>query len=103
MKKLLSIILAIMAVLIVGFNPIRIKEGTCYGIIVHNFPKAYNACQIEIFEEKFENRRTVNWEYWSDEELEETLKEQYAQRRITRLEYDGYYYTNEELVTMMTK
>lgn len=103
MKKIVSIIIAVMAVLIVGFNPIMIKEGTCYGVVVHNFPKAYNACFIEVFEEKFENREIVNWEYWSDEELKETLKEQYALKRITRLEYDGDHYTDEELLCMMTK
>lgn len=92
-----------MAVNVMGVNPIKIKEGTCYGVIVHNFPRAMNHCQIEIFEENYENRRDVKWEYWSDEELEETLKEQYNLRRITRLKYDGYYYTDEELLNMMTK
>ena len=103
MKKILSIVLAVMAVIFMGVNPIRIREGTCYGVVVHNFPRAYSDCRIEIFEEKYQNRKDIKWEYWSDEELEETLKEQYAQKRITILGYDGDYYTVEELVTMMTK
>lgn len=103
MKKLLSIVLAVMAVILVGFNPIKIREGTCYGIVVHNFPRAYNDCRIEIFEEHYQNRKDIKWEYWSNEELEKTLKEQYAQKRITVIGYDGDFYTEEELIIMMTK
>lgn len=103
MKKIISILLAVMAVIVAGVNPIKIKEGTCYGLIVHNFPRAMNHCQIEVFEEEYENRRDVKWEYWSDEELRETLQEQYAQKRIVRIEYDGDYYEKVELVKMMAK